>query len=402
MLKLRLDKKFISYYWLFFLMVAKFLLPYFIARVVESHMVIDFGFTLFSILLMLAFFVSRKRVVKPTIILIVLIYVTLIFSTMINHGSLFHVFWHSVQVILLCILVDTISDEDIMLDAFLTMVRGFTLVFFVINFIVMAILPEGIPSISVGKLLPWYLYGNVNSTIKYILPGICCSLILDNRKNRKFSISSFILMAGIIVSALTVYFTATAVIGDVIIMLWILGYKWFSKKTWRKYSLVYGVSILFELFVVLSTGTTAFTTFITTLFRKSITFSGRTYLWAREYLQFIRQPIFGYGYVSFADTERIIGNGNGAHNYYLDLLYQRGVVGLVVFALLLLIPIIRGWKRNSESKTIYIITGVCCACAVMFLSEPFYVSENLVIPMFYILFSSFSNRYLSVYKGARA
>lgn len=394
MLTIHIDKKYISTYVIFAVMLIKYLLPYFINRVLESYALLDLMVTLLSVALMTVFLITRRKAVKITILSILLMYGALFISTAINGGNVYRVFLHVVEVLLLCMFIDSILEDELALNVFLTVIRDITLLFYIINFFVIILMPNGIPSISVGKLFPWYLYGNVNTTIKYLLPGICCSLVLDERKGRRISIPTLIFLAGVIVSAFTLYFTATALIADLFIILWVVFYRQLNKGVWKKYSIVLVIAAIFEYFVVFNTKGSVFVEFITSFFNKTITLSGRTTLWARAYYYFRQNPIWGHGFLSGADLEGYIGNAYGCHNYYLDLLFQRGVVGLILFLLLLVVPVIRGWSQGSKSKSVYLLMGICAACVIMLLAEPFYDVEPMFIPMFYELYSSFSERYI--------
>lgn len=386
--EVRLNEKYIASYIVCLLMTGKNLLPFYFAKMIEDHFILDIGTTFFSIILMGIYILMHTKKLDLKFLTVAVIYVPLIFSTLINGGNMFHVVWHSTEVLLVCKLLETIKDDEKQLIPFLTAIRDFTLLFYIMNFGVMFMMPKGIPSISAGKLWPWFLYGNVNTTIKYILPGICCSLLLDDKNHKKFSLSTLIFLGGIVFSALTVYFTATAVIADTIIILWVMFFFILKKKTWRYFALPFIGGAMFEFLVVFTTSATKFVVFITTLFNKSLTFSGRAPLWVQEYRLFLRQPLFGYGYISFAKLEHIVGNGNGAHNYYLDMMHQRGLFGLGVLLIFFLFPILYNWNKDVSSKRLFIIMGICGAYAVMFLSEPFYTSENTFIPLFYILFLS--------------
>ena len=325
--------------------------------------------------------------------MVVVIYLWFFITTFINNGNKYIALSHGIQVILLCILMDIVTDNEDMLDIFLKVVRDITLIFYIINIVSIILFPNGIPSISEGKFYPWYIYGNVNATIKYVMPGLCTSLILDSKKNKTVSIFSLILIVGVIATALTVYFSATAVIADIIVVIWVLGYKQFKNKTWNKYAFVYIILFAFGVIVVFGSGGSNLLSYISSIFNKDVTLSGRTALWARAFSSFIKNPIYGYGYKSFYELERVLGNGYGCHNYYLDMLFQRGVIGLGLILIMFVTPIICCRKKKLNSKSVYLLIGICIAYTVMFLSEPFYDFEFIFIPMFYVLFSlSFKNK----------
>ena len=223
-------------YLLFLIVGFKYLLPPYLNGLAEQVRVLDLLLTLPAMGLIVFFFLWKKSVPRPSILMVAAVYLCLILSTLLNHGAIVKVLLHTLQVILLCMLVDAVRREPDAKKALLRAVRDVTLVFYVANFFLMYILPGGIPSITEGKEYPWFLYGSMNTVIKYVLPGLCCSLILDGMRERKGivpSVPTLIMMIGLVISAVTVYFTATAVIADLILLIWLLGYRRFEKRAWR-------------------------------------------------------------------------------------------------------------------------------------------------------------------------
>ena len=393
MQKLKINKKNAVYYVLFLFAILRYLFPYYIKKVVESVYIVDLSFEILTVGLIILLFILNNKFPKPSIIIIAAIYLWFFITTLINGGNIYIAFIHGAQLVMLCVLMDIVTDNEDMIEPFLRVVRDVTLLFYIINFFVMILLPDGIPSISVGTSYPWYLYGNVNATIKYIMPGLCASLILDSRKKRIISVPSVIMIAGIIVTAFTVYFTATAVIGDLIVIAWVFGHKLFEKRKWKLYAAAFLMVFVFETVVVFGTRGSGVLPYITAIFHKDATFSGRTPLWVRTCSEFVQKPVSGYGYRSYDELFSAVGNGYGCHNYYLDIMYQRGIIGLVLILALFITPIVCCWKKKVESRSVYILIGICIAYAVMFLAEPFYDYEFLFIPIFYVLYSlSFKNK----------
>ena len=79
-----------------------------------------------------------------------------------------------------------------------------------------------------------------------------------------------------------------------------------------------------------------------------------------------------------------IGNSSGSHNYFLDIALQRGLLGEGIFIAILIAPFFL-LKDKKVNGTQYILLGCCCACYLMFLVEPFYTTEYLIIPVLFAL-----------------
>lgn len=360
--------------------------------------IIHWGSTLISIVFILVFFITKKCIFKTSALLIFAMYATFIASTITNNGNIFSSLIHSSEVILVCILIDSISDDYKTLEPFLYAIRDVSLLFYVINIFLLLIMPNGIPSMTLNNRVPQFLYGNVNTVIRRITPGICCSMIISYNNNKKFSIPTLIFMGGIIYSAIAIYFTATAIVSIAVIVLWISFNKFTKESSYRKYSIAIIFIIIFEFFIVLTSNAKWLMTFITTFFNKTITFSGRTFLWSRTYELILQKPILGYGLKDSEELILLIGNGSGSHNYYLDLLFRSGLIGLLSVIILIVTPIILGWNKKHETKNIYIIIGVCFSIIIMSLTEPIYTTEVLLIPILYSLFSHFCQKSIVIRK----
>ena len=129
-------------------------------------------------------------------------------------------------------------------------------------------------------------------------------------------------------------------------------------------------------------GNTELSIAINNFFGKQGSFSGRGILWS-NCLNAIKQKTYiGFGLQDEEFISYMIGNEFGSHNYYLDLAFQRGVIGLIMMSILLLSPV---FVKNADlSHVHYILIGFCCAYLIMFLAEPFIGTEVLHVPIFYM------------------
>ena len=121
--------------------------------------------------------------------------------------------------------------------------------------------------------------------------------------------------------------------------------------------------------------------FLSTVFGKNLTFSGRIYIWERTLIQIYRSPILGYGIQNSENLNAIIGNPFSAHNYFLDIAYQRGLVGLIIFLVLLVAPLLLLRKKSCISMASCYLVGFQCSIMFMYLFEPFYSSEARMLPI---------------------
>ncbi len=90
---------------------------------------------------------------------------------------------------------------------------------------------------------------------------------------------------------------------------------------------------------------------------KDLTFTGRTDHWKMMLLEIQKHPVLGVGYSSFWDVPgseyRLALIGNSAHNGYIEILNELGIVGFMMMFIMFLVFFYRASKISS---TIYIIT----------------------------------------------
>lgn len=201
--------------------------------------------------------------------------------------------------------------------------------------------------------------------------------------DKNISIYTFLFLAGLMYNFVFIYFMATAFIGLVVVIIWNVFYNIFKNHSAIIFTVVLFLILFVELFVIIQSGGLWISGLITYIFGKDISFSGRRVLWIRVISAIIQKPILGYGLCSSEYIRSMIGNTSGSHNYYLDIVFQRGIIGLIIFFGIVIIIIPRLVK--TLNKTQYILLGFVCAYLVMFLSEPFSSTEKFHIPVFYML-----------------
>ncbi len=97
---------------------------------------------------------------------------------------------------------------------------------------------------------------------------------------------------------------------------------------------------------------------------KDITFSGRTDLWTSMFKEISKHPILGAGYQAFWNINNtavldlykvFVWLPNEAHNGYIDILNEVGIVGLVIFISMLIQYFTRMRKLNKPNPWKWII-----------------------------------------------
>lgn len=368
---------------IFLILVFVFIPPYFI-QIVSKYKILNDLISMTSITLIVYYLFKEGIKINLPIIILGIEYIFLLLSTIMNKGLFNLAFSNAIFTILLCLMLSNLIENSKRLSTFLHMVRDVTVVIFIMNCFLAIVMPRGIPSITTGDI-PNFLYGNMNSTIKYIFPGLGCSLIIDYLERKKISIHTVIFFVGMFYFNINVYFMATAAIAMLFIIMWLLFRKLINRNPKLVFIILLCVIFLIQVTVVMQFGNQFLGNFIADIFGKSITFSGRSFLWTNCIFSIVKKPLLGHGLVPESLLHALVGNSAGAHNYYLDIVFQRGIVGLSIFIFFILYILKKmEWKTPLRMDT-YILLGICSAYLIMFLSEPFYNTEKFHIPIFYIL-----------------
>ena len=309
----------------------------------------------------------------------------LVLSTFLNKGEITESIKHAVTILIICLILVDVIDNNIKRISFIYVIRDLTLLFFIINLFMIILYPAGIPSITYDSQFPNYLYGNVNSTIKHILPGMCCSSLLDFRKNKKVSFYTFIFIFGIFYQALFIYFTATAVLNCLFILFWIHIFCFSNKYNIRKVYLI-SITLIFIIEIMLVSRLKV-VSLISNIFGKDFTFSGRIYLWDNVINLITKKLFVGYGVIDESLEVYLIGNFYGSHNYFLDILFQRGIIGLIFLITIMIYPLLVNFEFEKQ-KYINLLFGYSISCFILFLTEPIYNKEYLILPIIFSLIYS--------------
>lgn len=372
-----------KFYLLYLFMFLIFLIPPACEKLMSSSTYRFIKIT--SYFFILIYIILNFKKINHSLLLMLGFNFILVLSTFLNKGEITESIKHAVTILIICLILVDVIDNNIKRISFIYVIRDLTLFFFIINLFMIILYPAGIPSITYDSQFPNYLYGNVNSTIKHILPGMCCSSLLDFRKNKKVSFHTFIFIFGIFYQALFIYFTATAVLNCLFILFWIHIFCFSNKYNIRKVYLI-SITLIFIIEIMLVSRLKV-VSLISNIFGKDFTFSGRIYLW-NNVINLITKKLFvGYGVIDESLEVYLIGNFYGSHNYFLDVLFQRGIIGLIFLITIMIYPMLVNFEFEKQ-KYINLLFGYSISCFILFLTEPIYNKEYLILPIIFSLIYS--------------
>ena len=186
-----------------------------------------------------------------------------------------------------------------------------------------------------------YLMGTDNYSAFSLLPMIGLICFYDAYRKSPCANETFYLYLGsytIVYFAMQSYSAAFAGLGFFVVYSLKTPIVYFleNKITVKNMLIVFGGLIMALTFVTYSVWLKDF--FIS--LGKDPTISGRTHIWAGAVNLISQRPLLGWGNVSSSDIENYVLFGtNHAHNFFLDIALETGVVGAGFFLFFLLYPV---------------------------------------------------------------
>lgn len=318
------------------------------------------------------------------LIIIILYYLSLFFSNYINASlNLSYLLSLILSIGFALLLGYAILNKNELLSLLLAL-KILIYLYALLNIILIFIYPEGIPSVLQERGSQYYLFGNVNASIRFLLPGLLFSMLYDVLKKDKVGKGSWLLL---IITWITLIKTwaVTAMFGlffySVIILL--------NMKKTKVYFAYIGAligSIIMTAFLVFFKIESNLLAEILLYFEKDLTFSTRDVLWMNAVDTIKQSIIWGYGDLDSDELGYFIGNRYGSHNYYLDILLRGGIVS----ASILLVGLLYMSTKIIRSKGSF-ITNLLVASSgayfVMWMAEPFIATEYLMFSILFVLMS---------------
>lgn len=309
------------------------LMPFFKPKLLSSISVISNIYNIFQILVLLAFImycIKHKSIkISKIIFLIILMQFIYITSTLINKLDCSSVIINTVQVIILCILIENfyLNDKEKLYWALSKLL--FILIF--IDFIYVILHPTGV---IVGTLHTWFL-GAKNNHLTYILPAIFCNYVyyfyIKRSKYMKWIILAFICFISAYI--LVVVQSMTSLVALVLMILLILfnnKYSILNYINMKTISIVYLIIFIGVVFLGIQNH---FSYFIEEVLNKDLTFTGRVQIWEKSIEYIKMKPLLGNGIET--NVFRVFKFGDASavhcHNMLLELIYQGGVLLLLIF-----------------------------------------------------------------------
>ncbi|MBR5855259.1 MAG: O-antigen ligase family protein [Paludibacteraceae bacterium] len=229
-----------------------------------------------------------------------------------------------------------------------------------------------------------YLFGNQNQT------GLVCMLAISIQCIYTFAYKKgrFNLFLLLVVSILVARFhnSMTPAVGIVMMTLYIPLNRMFKRT--GVWFVVFSV-IYFALFMLIVwygseiDGVKWATRFVEGTLNKDTTFSRRTIIWENAVKLIKREPLVGYGIRTVEWNDNHL-EGSGAHNLWVMLLLNSGIVGCCSFILIIIAAVRNALTVKSKAT----ITAVISLCIMLVMS--FFEAYNIVYIFLFLMIVYYS------------
>ena len=323
---------------------------------------------MFTCVWCLFYFLLRRGKIDKFILFVILFYCSLLFSTFYFSQSYVNLIYEFASILSWIVLfkINMLDNKD----KFLTTLENTFFILLLINFITIILFPGGFYLNSSGYSGNYFL-GYDNNLITYIFPALALSFTNSLNKNGKIGLKSIFLL---IISFCSIIFTwsATGVVSMVIMIVLFFAYTINKKDFPIKKYIVVALSLFIG--IVFLRFQNIFSFIIEGWLKKDLTFTGRTYIWDIFIGEIKKSILIGHGIVDSKYLIRTLNAGH-AHNYFLQILYQGGLVTFGMF-LGFFFSAINKVKNCKEKKYVGI---VIFAYLISFIFEAYSLTNMFII-----------------------
>lgn len=368
---------------LYLLLGYAFITPYYFAQLSQLSF-INKALMSFAIIFVFIYYMSNfeKSKISKSIVFLFLFYLSLFFSNFRNNSLELEYLIIMALAFSFFLFLNYCLDNRNNLLSFLFAMKILTTCYIIINLTLIYIYPDGLPSLTVSEGREFYLFGNTNTTTRYLIPCLMFSFLYNQLKFGKIGKINWLLL---ILSWLTLIkvWAVTGMIGLFIFSIFLV---WKSNK-YQLFIIYIGmllVSIIGSLFLIFFKFESNILSSILGLFNKDMTFSYRDVLWINAVDLIKDSPMWGYGNFTKEQMEMYIGNKFSSHNYYLDILLRGGIASLV-FLILGLLYVSKFIMKSFGTNVARLIIATCASYFIMWIAEPFISTEHIMLPIILLM-----------------
>lgn len=346
----------------------------------SSNPIVHMGFNVLRVIAIITGIVImlKLRQVFYITFIITIFYLTVGVSTIINGGDLAELLSNSILIIGFVMWVELLLRNY--------PIRALQVLNFIfasltyINLLFFLVFPNGYNNYysSTGLLVVRYFLGVYNQFAAVLIPAVIISVIYSLIKHKKICLSTWVLISSVVFTFLY-FWSATSILGIGLIIFYLI----FVHKGLLKYFVNYKIlSICFIalfIMIVFANNLSIFAFIIEDILNKDLTLSTRTRIWEAAIQMISQSPFMGYG---FLEGGRYIFISHSiernAHNMFLQILLQGGVIGLSTVILIITIVFRRISTFRNEKVVRFFLFSMFISF-VMMLSEVYSMTFLLVV-----------------------
>ena len=293
---------------------------------------------------------SKDKKMQPFDLIVIIFYIVLTLSTIINKGSLSECIKELIAFYALYITMSLGINKDA--KKYIKIMNNFLIVYTIINTLSAIIFYPN--SMFRDNNNPIFFLGGDNTSIRLYIASILFYFLNNYIKTNKINIPIFPLLNLFIFSMLRDIGG-----GKVCFIILFIGFIYLNfvkeppKKVIRKI-MIFNI-ILFLMLVILNK-MSIFSFFIVNLLHRDLTLTDRTVIWEVTIDKIINKPILGYGIIDGLKFQAMLPfiTGINAHNTYLMILFNGGVILFILFIYLFVLTL-KKFDSFKHSKWLYAI-----------------------------------------------
>ena len=371
-----------------FLLLVLLTIPFmevpYIKRIGLLHLFFQ-SWQIISFVMIILTAILSKHVFSRIVYLIFGIQGYVLINTIIQHGDVKAFAKESLYILAIAMLYDVFISEESFIES---QVLCFELLAY-INLLTILLFPDGLYTVKnvvslryVWKASKYWFLGFYNTFTEFYIPGLTFVFVLAYQKKQKKRAALF--LAAIISSLLLVKSGGNLVAMFVMIFVYFMFRKNTKIFNYINYWLI---QLIFLAFVFFYNIQSYFEWLLGAILQKRNSLNDRIILWKRI-IGFIQQKlIFGYGYEN--GNLRSIKYGIGAwaryaHNSFLEIMYQGGIVYFVLFVFMVIVAGKRA-MRDKENDMVTIISCAFLGWSVQSMVDAYFTP--FLMGMFVVLFN---------------
>lgn len=330
-----------------------------------------------ALIVICLFFLQHQRRVSFIIFLIIAYEGILLVSTILFGGDFKDYFLGCAYLVIFSILTELMIEKDV--ECYIHTLSFILTAYSYINLLSFFLWPDGL---YVNDFMwPCYFLGYRNVANSFLVPASGIIVLNSYIKNDRLTMSAVLgVFSGFLFNILT-----WSVTGIIAFSIFFLGLFFLEKtKLWGIIKLKYiiaGGLLVFYLLVIVRFQT-LFSSFFVNVLHRNVTLTGRTELWDKLLILISQSFLLGKGVQGRESFVQMTGLrwANMAHNQFIQILVEGGMVALALFVTIMFIVGIQYDKKIKTNKY-----NVICLCISVFLI----VFQAEVYTSFYLFFAVF-------------